>query len=120
MSSQLSTVNERTWPEPAAAIQAWDHLSYKVRVRGSATPIYLWGSAGITQIPTLPPSLLLHIRNDEHGEVISLGTTGVNGATTPIGTLQPGECFSLPLQNTSGVYATCALDSVISCSVKHS
>jgi hypothetical protein len=83
-------------------------LEYKVRVRGTAAPgMCLWGSAGITGSATFTSPPLLHIRNDKHGEVLTFGTQA-KGTQTPIGTLQPGECFSIQLQNISGVFAYCA------------
>ena len=100
----------------------YDHLnhpSYELRVRGTARPTYLWGSAGITAIMPFDRSLILHIRNDVFGEQITVGTRA--GATqTTLGTLDPGECISIPLQNISGVFATCALNSTVACLVKGS
>jgi hypothetical protein len=83
-------------------------LEYKVRVRGTAAPgMCLWGSAGITGTPpTFTSPALLHIRNDKHGEVLTFGTQA-KGTQTIIGTLQPGECFSIQLQSVSGVFAYC-------------
>jgi hypothetical protein len=87
-------------------------LSYEVRVRGT---LYLWGSAGITQNTSYTSPLLLHIRNDEHGEVVTLGTQVAAGTQTTYGTLQPGECYSIPIQQISGVFASCALESTVYC-----
>jgi|SRR5271156_1786641 len=95
-----------------------DHrLEYKVRVRGT---LFLWGSAGITESPTFPSPLLLHIRNDKHGEEITVGTVA-SGTQSQIGTLQPGECFSVQIQNISGVFASCgsALESTVYCVIKN-
>jgi len=109
---------------PATAMRAspltslfdgWSHPSYEIRVRQD--PIYLWGSAGITQDFSQP--LTLHIRNDLFGQQISLATKVASGVQTPIGTLQPGECVSIPLQGLSGVSATCAqYESVVACLVR--
>lgn len=86
--------------------------------------MYLWGSAGITQEINFDKPLVLHIRNDLFGEAVSLGTqtpTQVSSKTqTTIGTLQPGECVSIPVQSMSGVVATCALKSTVACLIKGS
>jgi len=80
--------------------------------------MYLWGSAGITQNITFDKPLVLHVRNDVFGEAIGLGTQVASGAQTTIGTLQPGECVSVPLQNISGVFATCTTESTVACLIK--
>jgi hypothetical protein len=94
----------------------WPHTGYEVRVRGTK---YLWGSAGITQNVTFIKAILLHIHNDRFGEAITFGTQTSDGTQTPIGTLEPGEFISIPLQNLSGVFATCALESSVTCVVRH-
>lgn len=94
----------------------WSHPTYKVRVRAT---MYLWGSAGITQNITFDRPLILHIHNDIFGEQITFGTVA-GGTQTKIGTLQPGECVSIPVQGLSGVFATCTLESVVSCLIKES
>jgi hypothetical protein len=94
---------------------AFDHrrqASYEVRVRGT---MYLWGSAGITVNSTFDKPLLLHVRNNVFGEVLTLGTQVAGGAQTPLGTLQPGETMSVPIQNISGVFATCTLETNVDC-----
>jgi hypothetical protein len=80
--------------------------------------MYLWGSAGITQNIGFDKPLLLHIRNDVFGEAISFGTQIASGAQTNLGTLQPGECVSIPLQSLSGVFATCAAETNVACLIK--
>jgi hypothetical protein len=94
-------------------------LEYEVRVRGTATSS-LWGSLGITQNATFQSPLVLHIRNDAHGEVINISTQVASGAPTKIGALQPGECFSIAIQNISVVLANCAagLESTVYCVIK--
>jgi len=85
------------------------HLCYQVKVRNSATntPIFLWGSAGIVAPISFPTPPLLHMRNDELGQPISIGVAnGEDSIQPPIGILQPGECLSMPIQNISGVYAS--------------
>lgn len=92
-------------------------LEYLVRVR--AQTIYLWGSAGITANSTFTPELLLHIRNDPHGEEITLGTQKAAGAQTPVGSLRAGEVVSLPIKEISGIYASCngGLESTVCCTI---
>jgi hypothetical protein len=93
------------------------HANYEVRVRGT---IYLWGSAGITVNTTFDKPLLLHVRNNVFGEVVTLGTQVASGTQTTLGTLQPGEAVSIPIQNISGVFATCALESNVDCLIQPS
>jgi hypothetical protein len=98
---------------PLTAIyDRWTHPSYEVRVRGTK---YLWGSAGLTQNMTFDRPLVLHVRNDLFGETITLGTQVAGGPQTTLGTLDPGECASIPVQDISGVFATCTQESVVSC-----
>ncbi|HEY4077651.1 MAG TPA: hypothetical protein VGM26_12055 [Rhizomicrobium sp.] len=99
----------------AAGYDQKPHPSYEVRVRGTK---YLWGSAGITKDIKFDKQILLHIRNDLFGEAITLGTQVAAGMQTTIGTLQPGECVSIPLQNISGVFATCVEESSVFCLIK--
>lgn len=102
--SPLTTIYEHT-----------NHASYEVRVRGT---IYLWGSAGLASDLAFDKPLLLHIRNDVMGEIITIGTQLASGTKTTLGTLQPGECVSIPVQKICGVFATCALESVVGCLIK--
>jgi hypothetical protein len=103
-----------------------DHrLEYKVRVRVTPTQpyLFLWGSAGIAASNTTYQSpLLLHIRNDKHGEVVNFGTQVASGTQSLIGALQPGEYFSVQIQSISGVYASCGadLESTVYCVIGHS
>jgi hypothetical protein len=91
------------------------HREYSVRVRGT---VYLWGSAGITEKITFASPLLLHVRNDVCGEAVTFGTETIAGVRTELGTLQAGESVSVPIQNIRGVYATCALDSMVCCFIR--
>jgi hypothetical protein len=107
----------------ATDVMDWSRPSYTVRVRAT---MYLWGSAGVTEnIPFAKP-LLLHIRNDVFGQPIKFGTQVASGVKKPMGTLQPGECVSIPVQGMSGVFATCmpvaggAPESTVSCLIKES
>jgi hypothetical protein len=86
---------------------------YRVKVRGT---MYLWGSDGITVNLAWP--LLLVIRNDELGEPIVFGTETTNtDSRKTFGTLRPGECYTIPLLNIRGVFATCELDSSVACTL---
>jgi hypothetical protein len=114
------------YPQPLTSdVLDWSRPSYKVRVR--ETPIYLWGSAGVTENLTFTKPLILHIHNDVFGEPITFGTQVASGTQTPYGSLQPGECVSIPLQDISGVFAACpstpstlVLESTVSCLIKES
>jgi hypothetical protein len=104
------------YKSPSAGVyDRWTQPSYEVRVRGT---MYLWGSAGITANIEFAKPILLHIHNDAFGEVVTFGTQVASGTQTPIGTLQPGEYVSIPVQNVSGVFATCALESTVCCLIK--
>jgi hypothetical protein len=96
----------------------WSKLSYKVRVR--STPVYLWGSAGLKKDLTFDKPLLLHVHNDLFGEVVKLGTQVAAGTKKVLGTLQPGESASIPVQTMTGVYATCTLETTVSCLIRES
>jgi hypothetical protein len=111
-----------------SATDEGSQFRYTVRVRPPTPPATLyqciWGSSGLLQnIPFTKP-LILHIRNDLFGEPVIFGTQVV-GASPPnapnqtkLGTLQPGECVSLPLQDYSGVFATCAVESTVYCLIR--
>jgi hypothetical protein len=97
------------------SIPAFDHgrsASYEVKVRGT---MFLWGSAGITVDAAFSKPILLHVRNNVFGEVVTVGTQIASGPQTILGTLQPGESYSIPIQNISGVFATCALETSVDC-----
>jgi hypothetical protein len=96
----------------ASAFDHRPHASYEVRVRG--TQMYLWGSATIKVDATFNTPLLLHVRNNVFGQPIDLYTTTTSSAT-PLGTLQPGEAYTIPIQNMSGVYANCTGESLVDC-----
>lgn len=89
------------------------HPSYQVRVRGT---MYLWGSANIAPY-TASPTLLLHIRNNVFGQPVQLATVPP-GAITPLGTLNAGECYTIAIQNLSGVSATCTTESTVDCLIE--
>ncbi len=92
----------------------WSRSTYRLRVRSKK--IFLWGSAGVTDQNFNPP-LILHIHNDTFGVQIKIETQTSAGGQTPIGTLEPGECVSLPIDKICGVYATCAQESIVTCRI---
>jgi hypothetical protein len=107
----------------AAGYNRWTQPSYEIKVRGTIptlrSPNYLWGSAGITKDITFDKPLLLHIHNDPFGEVITLGREKkASGTKETIGTLQPGEFISIPLNDISGVFASCEQESIVCCLIK--
>ncbi len=91
-----------------------DHHEYRLRVRGT---IYVWGSVDMSPI-TFPRPMLLYIHNDLFGEQITVGTQTSGGPLMPLGTLNPGELVTLPLQGYSGIYASCDLESNVRCTVR--
>jgi hypothetical protein len=93
----------------------WTEPNYEVKVRGT---MHLWGSAGITKDITFDKPLLLHIHNDLFGEVITFGMQKASGTKETIGTLQPGEFISIPLNDISGVFASCEQESTVCCLIK--
>jgi hypothetical protein len=117
-------VRVRPTTPPATAAGARPHIGIKPRT--TQPPQCLWGSAGLLKDITFPTPLILHIRNDLFGEPVTFGTQVVSGSPpslpvqTIIGTLQPGECVSIPLQGYSAVFATCAVESTVYCFIKGS
>jgi hypothetical protein len=99
----------------SAGYNYWTEPSYEVKVRGT---MHLWGSAGITTDIVFDKPLLLHIHNELFGEEITFGTRKASGTKETIGTLQPGECVSIPLNSISGVFATCLQESTVCCLIK--
>lgn len=86
---------------------------FTVKVRGT---MFLWGSGSLTVNLGWP--VLLVIRNDDYGEPVTFGTeTTSAGSRNTLGTLQPGECYTIPLLNIRGVFATCDLDSSVTCTL---
>jgi hypothetical protein len=91
---------------------------YSVKVR--TQPQYLWGSKGLAQDVLFPTPLLLHIANDAFGDPVTIRTETAAGAKTKIGTIEPGEHVSIPVQQISGVVATCVHQSTVACVVRKS
>jgi hypothetical protein len=70
---------------------------------------YLWGGARIEA--SLSSSLILHLRVDDEGEPIVVGVNRISPRREiRIGELRVGECFSIPLDGISGVFAECIVD----------
>lgn len=85
--------------------------NYVVKVRGKT---YVWGSSGITVALSWP--LLLVINNDPVGDPVELGSDTGAGHNS-YGTLQPGECWTVPMQGLRGVFANCVTDSTLACAI---
>lgn len=86
--------------------------SYAVKVRAES---YLWGSAGLNTSLEWP--LLLIINNDPLGDPIEVGSEATPASRTIHGTLQAGECWTVPLHGLRGVFATCSTDTTILCTI---
>jgi len=86
--------------------------SYDVKIRDR---FWLWGSAGIAVNLDWP--ILLTIRNNLFGEEIQIVTQRGGVDADQIGSLQPGECYTIPLAGLSGVYATCQADTNVTCTI---
>lgn len=101
---------------PSGSIYArWTEPSYEIKVRGT---MHLWGSAGITKNIVFEKPLLLHVHNDLFGEDITFGTQKASGTQETIGALKPGEFVSIPLNDLSGVFASCEKESTVWCLIK--
>src|SRR5690349_9179436 len=92
-----------------------DHRVYTMRVRGT---VFLWGSDGIIVNMHFNTPLLLHVHNDVFGEAITLGTQDVAGVRQDLGTLQAGQFLSIPIQDVSALFATCQLESTVTCMIR--
>jgi hypothetical protein len=90
----------------------WNAPAYSIKVRGTT---YVWGSAGLVKNLTFGKPFILHLVNDRAGQPVTIGTRVAAGAKTDLGIIQPGECLSLPVHDITGVYAECALDSLVHC-----
>ena len=87
-------------------------FQYIVRVRGK---VYVWGSSDIGVALSSP--LLLVVNNDAFGDAIEIASEALQGAPVMIGTLQPGQCWTLALTGLRGVTATCATDTTLACAI---
>lgn len=88
-------------------------FQYAVRVREK---VYIWGSADFSA--ALAETLLLHINNDRLGDQVTVASESALGAPTQLGTLRPGECWTLSLNGLRGVTATCASDTTLACAIE--
>jgi hypothetical protein len=79
-------------------------VSYQVKVRAQT---FLWGSEGITSDFSFTRPLMLHIRNYLFGSYVTIGSRVAAGTVTSFGSIGPGECLSISLQNLAGVVASC-------------
>jgi hypothetical protein len=86
--------------------------SYEVKIRDR---VWLWGSAGIKVNLDWPA--LLTIRNNLFGEAVQIGTQKAGVDAQKIGSLQPGECYTIPLDGLSGVFASCPTDTSVACTI---
>ncbi|MEU4644294.1 hypothetical protein [Micromonospora sp. NPDC023814] len=83
--------------------------SYIVKVRGKT---YVWGSDRLSVNLTWP--LLLVINNDALGDPIDLGSEATGpGGQTSFGSLQPGQCWTVPLLGLRAVFANCQADTTL-------
>jgi hypothetical protein len=86
---------------------------YRVKVRGR---VYLWGSAGIDTNSDLP--LLLSVRVDDFGEPVTLEIKRRGEDELELlGTLQPGETYTLPITQMQGLAGFSNVDSCVYCSL---
>jgi len=97
----------------SSSFDSSSHPSYQVRVRGA---MYLWGSDDMAP-KTFDSPLLLHVRNNVFGQAVTLATV-ISGASTTLGTLQPGQCYTIAIQGMSGVTATCTTESAVDCLIQ--
>jgi len=98
--------------KPGQMNDYWNAPTYSVKVRGLK---YLWGSAGLTKDVKFEKAFILHIANDLSGEPIKIGTKIASGTKTELGTIQPGECISVSVNDLSGIYADCNSESLVHC-----
>ena len=87
-------------------------FQYIVRVRDKA---YVWGSNDFDVALATP--LVLVMNNDAFGDVVEIASESPLGAPAVLGTLQPGQCWTLVLTGLRGVTATCATDTTLACAI---
>ena len=85
--------------------------NYTVKVKEE---VFLWGSRGVQQTLDGPFYLTIHV--DPFGDEVRV-TTFDGSSDTDIGTLKPGECWTVPLNGLCGIYGYCETDSVVACAV---
>ena len=87
-------------------------FQYIVRVRGTA---YVWGSSDLDVALSMP--LVLVMNNDAFGDVVEIASESPVGTPAVLGTLQPGQCWTLVLTGLRGVTATCETDTTLACAI---
>jgi len=87
-------------------------FQYILRVRGK---VYIWGSNDIQVAQS--SSLVLVVNNDAFGDVIEIASEDLGGTTVIMGTLQPGQCWTVVLTGLCGVTATCSTDTTLACAI---
>jgi hypothetical protein len=87
-------------------------FQYIVRVRGK---VYVWGSNDLSVTLSLP--VLLVLNNDTMGEAAVISSEDSAGGPTVLGTLQPGQCWTLELTGLRGVTASCDTDTTLACAI---
>jgi hypothetical protein len=98
--------------KPRELSDNWNAPTYSVKVRGLK---YLWGSAGLIKDVKFEKAFILHIANDLAGEPVEIGTQIASGTKTELGTIQPGECISVSVNDISGIYADCNFETLVHC-----
>ena len=91
--------------------------AYRVKVRGET---YIWGGPLIEKKFEPHSPLYLHFRVDETGETVTLGKKEKKGdSIEPLGALNPGECFTIQLNDVVGIIASTVdpADSYVECSI---
>lgn len=87
----------------------------KVEVRTDTPTTYLWGSSRLAAKSSYfnnvakngnSQRLFLHFRNSEDGEAIVVSTSTIGKDPEVLGTFEPGEAFTVVLDNIIGVSAT--------------
>lgn len=87
-------------------------FQYVVRVRGK---IYVWGSNDLGISLSVP--LVLVVNNDAFGDAVEIATESPLGVSSVLGTLQPGQCWTLVLTGLRGVTANCGTDTTMACAI---
>lgn len=87
-------------------------FQYIVRVRDKT---YVWGSNDLGV--SLSSSVLLVINNDAFGETVEIASEDLTGASKSLGTLLPGQCWTLELNGLRGVTASCDTDTTLACAI---
>ncbi len=87
-------------------------FQYVVRIRGK---VYIWGSNDLDVALSVP--LVLVLNNDAFGDSVEIASESPQGTPSLLGTLQPGQCWTLELTGLRGVTATCLTDTTLACAI---